>query len=290
MKRRKFFTHKEYGDVVNMNKKMKKTALYIINIIFGLLMIAPLIYALSVSFMTPSEIFTYPPKLVPKGLYLGNYINALKTAPILRFILNSFFVSSIVTVMQIIIASMAGFAFSFLEFKGKKVLFIVILATMMIPAETIMISNYLTISSFKWLDSYKALIVPYLTSAMGIFMMRQYYLTLPKELYEAAKIDGCSNFKFLTRILMPISKPAVGSLGVYIFLTTWNQYMWPLLVTSKPTSRTVQIGISMLEFSENQSFGLVMAGIIMVLLPSILIFIIGQKQLIEGMTAGSVKG
>ncbi|PJI10372.1 MULTISPECIES: carbohydrate ABC transporter permease [Clostridium] len=273
-----------------MNKKMKKTALYVINIIFGLLMIAPLIYALSVSFMSPSEIFTYPPKLVPKGLYLGNYINALKTAPILRFILNSFIVSSIVTVMQIIIASMAGFAFSFLEFKGKKVLFIVILATMMIPGETIMISNYLTISSFKWLDSYKALIVPYLTSAMGIFMMRQYYLTLPKELYEAAKIDGCSNFKFLTRILMPISKPAVGSLGVYIFLTTWNQYMWPLLVTSKPASRTVQIGISMLEFSENQSFGLVMAGIIMVLLPSILIFIIGQKQLIEGMTAGSVKG
>lgn len=273
-----------------MNRKVKNVILYVVNILFALVMVAPLIYALLVSFMPPSQIFTFPPKLIPKSLYIDNYINAIRIAPIIRFIINSFVVSGIVTLGQIVIASAAAFAFSFLEFKGKKILFIFVLATMMIPAETTMISNYLTISSFKWLDSYKALIIPYLSSAMGIFMMRQYYLTLPKELYEAAKMDGCNNFRFLTKILFPISKPAVGSLGVYIFITTWNQYMWPLLVTSKPTSRTVQIGISMLQFSENQSFGIIMAGIIMVLLPSILIFIIGQKQLIEGMTAGSVKG
>lgn len=273
-----------------MNKRTKTVVLYIINTLFGLIIISPLIYALLVSFLPQNQIFTFPPKLVPKSFYIGNYIGALKIAPIMRFILNSFVVSSVVTVGQIVIASSAAFAFSFLEFKWKKVLFIAVLATMMIPDETIMISNYLTVGSLKWLDSYKALIIPYLSSAMGIFMMRQYYLTLPKELYEASKIDGCGNFKFLTKILFPISKPAIGSLGIYIFLTTWNQYMWPLLVTSKPTSRTVQIGISMLQFSENQSYGLIMAGIVMVLVPSILIFIIGQKQLIEGMTSGAVKG
>lgn len=273
-----------------MNKRTKNIILYVVNVLFGLIIIAPLIYALLISFLPQNQIFTFPPRLVPKSFYIGNYVSALKIAPIMRFILNSFVVSSVVTVGQIVIASSAAFAFSFLEFKWKKALFIAILATMMIPDETIMISNYLTVGSLKWLDSYKALIIPYLSSAMGIFMMRQYYLTLPKELYEASKIDGCSNFKFLTKILFPVSKPAIGSLGVYIFLTTWNQYMWPLLVTSKPTSRTVQIGISMLQFSENQSYGLIMAGIVMVLVPSILIFIIGQKQLIEGMTSGAVKG
>ncbi len=273
-----------------MNKKLKKITLYIVNIVLGLITISPLIYALLISLMPPDQIFTFPPKLIPKSLYIQNYKDALSTAPIMTFILNSFVVSSLVTIGQILTSSMAAFVFTFFEFKGKKILFIAMIATMMIPAETTLISNYLTIGSLGWLDSYKALIVPYLSSAMGIFMMRQYYLTLPKELYEAAKLDGCSNFKFFTKIVLPLSKPIAGALGIYTFLITWNQYLWPLLVTSKDSSRTVQIGIGMLQFAENQSFGIIMAGIIMVLLPSIIIFIIGQKQLIEGMTSGAVKG
>ena len=121
-------------------------------------------------------------------------------------------------------------------------------------------------------------------------MMRQYYLTVPKELKEASVIDGCTGFQFLTKILVPISRPMIGSLGIYVFLTTWNQYMWPLLVTSKAQMRTVQIGMSMLQSAETQSFGMMLAGIIIILIPSIVIFIIGQKQLIDGMTSGSVKG
>jgi sn-glycerol 3-phosphate transport system permease protein len=160
----------------------------------------------------------------------------------------------------------------------------------MIPGEAIIISNYLTISSLRLLDSYVALIVPSLASAMGIFMIRQFYLTVPKELKEASVMDGCTNFKFLTKILMPISKPVMASLGIYVFLSTWNQYMWPLLITSKANMRTVQIGISMLQSAEAQSFGMILAGIIIIIVPSIFIFIIGQKQLIDGMTSGAVKG
>lgn len=273
-----------------MQLKLKKVGLYTANTVFGLIVVAPLIYALLISIMPPNQIFSFPPKLIPTQLYLENYKEALQAAPIITFIINSFIVSLIVTIGQIITSSMAAFVFSFFKFKGKKILFIAMLATMMIPAETTIISNYLSIGSLGWLDSYKALTIPYLCSAMGIFMMRQYYLTLPRELYEASKLDGCNNFKFFTKIVLPLSKPVAGSLGVYSFLVTWNQYLWPLLVTSKDTKRTVQIGIGMLQFSENQSFGLIMAGIVMVLLPSILVFIIGQRQLIDGMTSGAVKG
>jgi sn-glycerol 3-phosphate transport system permease protein len=273
-----------------MKKKINRIIIYTANILLGVITIAPLLYALLISFMPPDQVFSFPPKLIPKSFYIQNYKDALSVAPIDKFILNSLIVSSAVTLGQILTSCIAAFAFSFFDFKGKNILFIAMLATMMIPGEATIISNYLTIGSLGWLDSYKSLIIPYLSSAMGIFMMRQYYLTLPKELHEAAKIDGCNSFGFLIRIIMPMSKPALGSLGVYTFLSTWNQYMWPLLVTSKDSSRTVQIGISMLQFSENQSFGLIMAGIVMVLLPSILIFIFGQRQLVEGMTAGAVKG
>jgi sn-glycerol 3-phosphate transport system permease protein len=273
-----------------MKKNINKIILYAVNIILGIMVILPILYALNISLMPHDQIFSYPPKLIPSKLYFKNYADALNAAPILRFILNSFIVSLSITIGQIIICCLAAFAFSFFNFKGKNLIFILVLATMMIPGESTMISNYLTIGNFKWLDTYKALIIPYLSSAMGIFMIRQYYLTLPKEIYEAAKMDGCSNFRFFISIVLPMSKPIVGSLGVYTFITSWNHYMWPLLVTSKESSRTVQIGISMLQFAENQSFGLIMAGIIMVLLPSILIFIFGQKQLIEGMTSGAVKG
>ncbi|MFL0195714.1 carbohydrate ABC transporter permease [Clostridium sp. WILCCON 0269] len=273
-----------------MKKNINKMVLYIVNIVFGLITIAPILYALAISLMPPDQIFSYPPRLIPKKLYFQNYRDALNTAPIIKFIVNSFIVSMGVTIGQIVTSCLSAFSFSFFNFKGKRILFIAMIATMMIPAESIMISNYLTVGYFGWLDSYKALIIPYLSATMGIFMMRQYYLTLPKELYEAAKIDGCNSFKFFTRIVFPMSRPVIGSLGVYTFLVTWNQYLWPLLVTSKDSARTVQIGISMLQFSENQSFGLIMAGIVMVIMPSIIIFIFGQKQLVEGMTSGAVKG
>lgn len=272
-----------------MNKK-SKIALFILSLIIGIIIIFPILYALSISFMSQGDIFKYPPKIFPSKLNLDNYKKVLATAPIFKFILNSFLVSLVVTIGQIITASCAAFAFAFYEFKGKKFIFMAILATMMIPGEAIIIANYLSVASWRWLDSYQALIVPYLTSAMGIFMMRQYYLTIPKELREASIIDGCSSFKFLTKIVVPLSRPIVGALGIYVFLMTWNQYMWPLLVTNGPQKRTVQIGISMLQFAEAQSYGIIMAGIVMILIPSILIFIVGQEQLIKGMTSGAVKG
>jgi sn-glycerol 3-phosphate transport system permease protein len=273
-----------------MENKKYNVVLLISNLILGILIISPILYALSVTFMTSDQIFSMPPKLLPRSFYIGNYKAVFDTVPIFRFILNSLIVSITVTAGQILTSSLSAYAFSYYEFKGKKILFMITIATIMIPGEAIIISNYLTIGSLKLIDTYTGLVLPYLTSAMGIFMMRQFFLTVPKELREASIIDGCTGFQFLTKILMPISRPIIGSLGIYIFLSSWNQYMWPLLITSKAEMRTVQIGMSMLQSAEAQSFGMMLAGIIIIIIPSIFIFIIGQKQLIDGMTKGSVKG
>lgn len=273
-----------------MESKTKKCLLYLFNFFIGILIVSPILYGVSVSLMTPDEIFSYPPKLVPASINFDNYKQAISTVPILKFIFNSFYVSLVVTIGQIITSCLAAYAFSYFNFKGKNLLFVLCLSTLMIPSESTIIANYLTIAKLGLTDSYTGLIVPFLVSAMGIFLIRQFYLTVPKELKEASTLDGCSNLRFFIKVLLPISKPVISSLGIYTFLSTWNQYMWPLLVTNSPEKRTVQIGISMLQFAESQNIGLVFAGVIMIILPSILIFIIGQKQLIQGITAGAVKG
>ena len=270
--------------------KKNRVILTIVNLVVGVIIIGPLLYAVSLSFMTPGEISQYPPKLVPSKVTLENYHTAINSVPLFRFIVNSFVVSILVTIGQVFTASLASFAFAFYDFKGKKLLFLMVLSTMMIPGETTIISNFLTVSSWGWTDSLQVLIVPFLTSAMGIFLIRQFYLTLPKDLIEAARIDGCSNFMFLIKILIPISKPAIASLSIYTFISTWNQYLWPLLTIKNGNNRTVQIGISMLQFAEGSNYGVVLAGAVLILIPSILVFILGQKSLVQGMTAGSVKG
>ena len=273
-----------------LTSRKKRIILTIACIMVGLIIIAPLLYALSLSLMSAGEISQYPPKLIPSKITFDNFKEALNQVPLFKFILNSFIVSIAVTVGQVITASLASYAFAFYDFKFKNLLFLMVLSTMMIPAETTIISNFLAVSSWSWNDSLKVLIVPFLTSAMGIFLIRQFYLTIPKELKEASRIDGCSNLGFLFRILLPISKPAIASLSIYTFINTWNQYLWPLLTINNNSNRTVQIGISMLQYAEGSNYGVVMAGAILILIPSILIFILGQKQLVKGMTAGAVKG
>ncbi|MCY6484698.1 carbohydrate ABC transporter permease [Clostridium aestuarii] len=270
-------------------KNTSKIIMYALNIVISLLILGPIIYTLCVSLMTPDQIFEYPPKIIPRRIFTENYKEALETAPILRFILNSLIMSVSITIGQVITGILAAYAFSFMEFKGKNILFIIILSTMMIPGQAVIIANYLTISSLGLLDTFKALIFPYLTSALGIFLFRQFFLTLPKELHEAAILDGCGSFRFLISIVIPLSKPAIGSLSIYSFLQAWNMYMWPLLTTNREGMRTVQIGVGMLQNVDAQAFGPLMAGIIMIIIPSILAFVLGQKQLIEGLTSGSVK-
>ncbi|MFR3233735.1 MAG: carbohydrate ABC transporter permease [Blautia producta] len=260
------------------------------NFVMAFVILLPLLYALSIAFMPSGELFTMELNLVPQNPTLSNFRDALVNVPLLRFILNSFIMAGCITIGQIITCSLSAFAFSFLEFKGKGILFAIVMATMMVPGEATIISNYLTVGNLGMLDTYGVLIVPYLTSAMGIFLFRQFYMTFPISLYESAKLDGCNNLKFIIKILLPLTKSAIGAMGVYTFINAWNMYMWPLLVTGSDKMRTVQIGISMLDSVDSQSITLMIAGVVIVIIPSISIFILGQKQLIRGMFSGAVKG
>ena len=271
-------------------RKARTGVRLVINIVMAFMILLPLLYALSIAFMPSGELFTMELNLLPKNPTFKNFRDAFVNVPLLRFIFNSFLMARCITLGQIVTCSLAAFAFSFLDFKGKGVLFAVVMATMMVPGEATIISNYLTVGKLGMLDTYPVLIVPYLTSAMGIFLFRQFYMTFPKSLYESAKLDGCTNLRFIVSILIPLTKSAIGAMGVYTFINAWNMYMWPLLVTGSDKMRTVQIGISMLDSVDSQSITLMIAGVVMVIIPSISIFILGQKQLIRGMFSGAVKG
>lgn len=273
-----------------MRKRIQSSLRLFINLIVVLIVLLPLLYAISIAFMPSSEVFTTDLNIIPKNPTLSNFTDVLSKVPLFKFVFNSFVIAGLITLGQIVSCSLAAFSFSFLNFKGKKILFMLVMSTMMIPGEATIISNYLTVSSWNWLDSYKVLIVPYLTSAMGIFLFRQFYLSFPIALYESAKIDGCSSLKFICKILMPLTKSAIGAMAVYTFINAWNMYMWPLLVTGSDKMRTVQIGISMLNSIDSQSITIMIAGVVMIIIPSLLIFVVGQKQLIRGMFSGAVKG
>ena len=269
-------------------RRCTKTALRLAaHVMVGAVILLPLLYAISIA---SNELYTLDMNLLPKKPTFQNFIDAFKNVPLLRFIGNSFLVASLITIGQIITCSLAAFAFSFLDFKGKGILFMVVMATMMVPSEATIISNYLTMSQLKMLDTYQVLIIPYLTSATGIFLFRQFYMTFPISLYESAKLDGCTNLKFIVKILLPLTKSSIGAMAIYTFINAWNMYMWPLLVTGSSNMRTVQIGISMLDSIDSQSVTMMVAGVVMIIIPSISIFIVGQKQLIKGMFSGAVKG
>lgn len=282
--------HRKMGLAALRRRRIRTGVLICLNVVMALFILFPLLYAVSVSLMPGEELFTMEMNLLPKHPDFSNYLRAWTQVPLLRFVLNSFLVAGCITIGQILTCSLAAFAFSFLNFKGKNVLFMLVMATMMVPGEATIISNYLTVSSLGILDTYLVLTLPSLTSAMGIFLFRQFYMTFPMSLYESAKLDGCGNLRFIVSILLPLTKSAIGAMSVYTFINAWNMYMWPLLVTGSQEMRTVQIGISMLDNTDAQSVTLMMAGVVSVIIPSMIIFILGQKQLIRGMFSGAVKG
>ncbi|MBQ8972687.1 MAG: carbohydrate ABC transporter permease [Clostridia bacterium] len=267
-----------------------KVLFIILQLFFAGIILFPILYAVDISFMPAAQVFRYPPNLIPTLLNFSNYRLALDNAPLLRYMLNSIIVSTCVTVGQIILASLAAFSFSHFAFKGKNLVFMMILATMMIPGESIIISNYMTMGDLHLFDTYIALILPSLASAMSVFFMRQTFLQTPKAFHEVAKLEGCSNLRYLFTLLLPISKGSLGAIGIYSFINSWNAYLWPLLVTNKSNMRTVQIGIGMLQDPEGLGYGMIMGGIVIILLPSLLIFIVGQKQILSGTLAGAIKG
>src|SRR5690625_3900337 len=230
---------------------MRKIILYTLLILSGFLLFFPILYAISASFMQPQEI--YAGKFFPENINFDAYRSAFQKIPLLHYLNVSFWMSFIVMVGQLIVSSLAAYAFVFIPFKGRNVIFFAFLATMLIPWEATMIPNYLTILNLGWVDTYQGLTFPFFALPFGIFLLRQHFLTLPRELWESAQMDGCSRFRFYLQFAIPLSKSSLSALGIYGFLTTWNKYLWPLLVTNDDTVRPVQIGLKMLIANESSS-------------------------------------
>jgi sn-glycerol 3-phosphate transport system permease protein len=275
---------------MTLGRSFRPLLVYAILTVMAVLVLYPLLYTFLSVFMTPEETNQFPPKLFPSHFYLGSLQTVIKLIPVERFILNSFVISSAITIGQVLTGSLAAYAFAYLTFHGKAFWFAVFLTTMMIPWEVTIIPNYLTVKAWGWLDSYQGLTIPFFASAFGVFLLRQFFLQLPRELFEAARMDGCGHFRHFAFVVLPLSRPALATLSVYVFLSSWNMYLWPLLITNTDTMRTVQIGIGMLQFEEYTAWNIVLCGVALVMLPSLLFIVLGLKQLIRGITAGAVKG
>ena len=271
-------------------RNLKNLLFYIILVLAALLVLFPIWSAINISLLNDTEVASFPPKMAPSSLYLENFKRAMEQAPLGRYMVNSIIQSSLVMIGQLFTASLAAYAFAFIDFKYKNVLFLVFLSTMMIPWEATIIPNYLLIRKLGWTDTFQGLALPFMATGFGTFLLRQFFLKIPRELKDAAVMDGCGHLRFLTQIVLPLGRPALGTLAVYSFLQTYNQYLWPLLITNDEMMRTVQIGIALLQDEERFMFNNVMAGVVLIMIPTFLLFIISNKQLIRGLTAGAVKG
>ncbi len=275
---------------LHVKRKVERVLAVVIRVLIGLLVISPILLGLSYSLRTDGEIMTSALTLFPAKTTLENYEYVLKYIPIGRYMINSFICCTIIIVAQVIICSLTAFAFVFYEFKGKKFFFNLILVTMMIPGDVTLVANYLKIQNWGLTNTFAGMTLPFLVSGMGIFMMRQFYSSLPKDFKEAATLDGCSTLGFFYRIAIPLSMPSIAALAIYEFVIIYNQYLWPLLISNSQKMYTVQIGMAMLKGAETDHLGVILAGAIICILPVVLVFSLGQKYIIRGMVAGGIKG
>ncbi len=271
-------------------RKIKDGSSFALKLILGIAFICPLIIGVAFSVQTEEALVTYPLRLFTTDPTLENFMEVFRKVPLLLYLKNSVIVCFFAIVGQVVFSSLAAYAFVYFDFRFKKTLWTLVLMTMMIPGEVVVITNYVTVQNLGLINTYLGLIITNLISGTAIFMMRQYYMTLSKDFKEAATIDGCGDMGFLFRIATPLSLPTISALAIYLFVGIYNAFFWPLLVTNKDTMRTVQIGISFLVTSDIISYGQILAGAVVAIIPSVIAYIFGQDYIIKGMTAGGVKG
>jgi sn-glycerol 3-phosphate transport system permease protein len=267
-----------------------QTLRYLLLTVLAVVVLFPLYMTVVNSLLSTSQIQARPPSFFPTDPQWDSYREAWNGGNMSRYLVNSTIVTVIITAGQVITAILAGYAFAFLEFPLKRTLFLVFLSTLMIPFEITIVTNLATINHLGWYDSYQGLSVPFLATGFGAFLLRQAFLQVPRDLQDAASLDGYGHWKFMTRVAVPLARPAVGALTVFAFLGAWNQYLWPLLVTKDDKYRTVQIGLKQLRATSLDQLNVTFAGVVIAALPLVILLLLFQKQLVRGLTAGAVKG
>ncbi|MFU1793654.1 carbohydrate ABC transporter permease [Paenibacillus azoreducens] len=271
------------------SNKASRIAVHILLIAGAVLMIMPFLWMLSTSFKSFADSMKVPPALFPVEWHFENYSKVLETIDFARYYGNTLLITVSRTAGQLLLCSLAAYSFASLKFPGKNIIFLAMLAVLMVPSQVVMIPSFVIMRELDWLDTFYVLIIPGIFSAFGTFLLRQFFMTLPKDLEEAAKIDGCSYFRIYWNIYLPLSKSALVSLAIFTILASWNELLWPLIMTSSEDMRVLSIGISTFQGQHSTDYPLLMAGAVMATLPIIILFIFLQRYFIEGIAMNGIK-
>ncbi len=265
-------------------------ASYILLSTVSLVMIFPFIWMVFTAFKGNQEVYVYPPTFFPQEFHWDNFSHVLETVPFVRFYFNSLLVTILITVSQVITSALAAYAFARIEFFGRNFLFILYLATLVIPNQVTMLPLFLLVSRLGWIDTYQALVIPFLANAFAVFFLRQFFAGLPRELEDAARVDGAGRLRILMQIILPLARPALATITLFIFLSEWDSYLWPLIVTNTQAMRTLPIGLRFFVEESGAQLNYMMAGALMAVIPIILLFFAAQRQFIEGIAMTGTKG
>lgn len=273
-----------------IRSKRKTAMLHLLLILSVLIVCLPVLLALIISSQTETEVLAYPPKLTFSSNWVYNYTTAWQRIDLGRMMFNSAFIAIMVTIGKVIMSLLAAFAFTHFEFKGKQILFFLVIVTLLLPVPVRIVALFEVVRSLDWINTYSGLIIPFWASATGTFLFIQRFKTVPSELVDASKMDGCRPMQYFSKVLLPLTRSTIGALVVIEFIYIWNQYLWPLMATNTDNMRVVQIGIKMLMNAESSNnWGIIMAGVIMTMIPPLLVFFILQESFMKGFALQSEK-
>jgi sn-glycerol 3-phosphate transport system permease protein len=269
---------------------IRVAARYAVLTLLALVILFPIYITVVNSLLKPDQIAARPPSLFPTDPQWSSYSKAWDQGHLGRYLLNSFVVTGIIVVAQLLTSIFAAYAFAFLEFPLKRTLFFVFLATLMVPFEVVFFTNFNTVNDLGLYNTYAGLALPFLATGFGAFLIRQAFLVTPRDLRDAAQLDGYGHWRFMWRVAVPLARPAIAALAVFAFLAAWGEYLWPLIITADAQYRTVQVGLRQLSRTSIDQFNVTFAGIVLASLPLFVLLLVFQKQLVRGLTAGAVKG
>lgn len=263
---------------------------YFLLVVFAIITLFPFYWMIASSLKSSFEVIQTPPTMFPENFMWGNFSTALAMAPFGRYFINTIIVTALSIISTAIISILSAFAFSHLEFKGRDLIFAIFLASMMIPGEVLIVTNFKTISALNLIDTYTALFIPYVANVLYIYMLREFFLKIPKQLYYAAKIDGASDWKFLWGVLVPMAKPSIITICILVGINSWNAFLWPLLVTNSDNMRLLANGLTAFQSDVGNRYELLMAASTIITIPIVLVYIFLHKKIMNGISIGGIKG
>lgn len=275
---------------LSFKKIFGKSFSYLILGFFAVITLFPFYWMAITALQDSNAAVLWPPELWPKTFHWENFSRLMEAAPFGRYFLNSVIVVLMDLSVSMIVMSCAAFGFSHYQFKGKESLFLLFMMTMMVPSEALIITNFRTVAKLGWFDTYHVLFLPYIASVFYIYLLRQSFESVPKQLYLAAKVDGCSDFQYFLKILIPIAKPMMITIAILKIIASWNSFMWPLLVTNTGKMRVISYGLVAFQSEAGSDFPLMMAASIFTVAPMIILYLIARKKIIDGIARGGIKG